>query len=191
MRAAFRPFVAGLSVLGLTLTPVAATAQATGVLYTVVVPAGGFGSSLFLRELLTSLAAARLFCQQLKDPTLQVDCLSDRLENVAAEIPEDTDYDEVRSILAQTSADLGALARKNRDRDRGRVTASQPGRGEAGATRPLRPIAPASLAAVNAEAVAILDEATTQLLRSADTRNRSQYARIAQALESNKVLLRS
>ncbi|MEP5213507.1 hypothetical protein [Sulfitobacter pontiacus] len=191
MRAIFRPVVTGLSIAGLALSPVAVAAQSSGVLYTVVVPAGGFGSSLFLRELLGSLAAARLFCQQIEDQSLQVDCLSDRLEQVADEIPDGTDYDEVRSILADTSAKLGTLARQNRDRSRGKVKASQPGQGPEGTTRPLNAVAPASLTAVNAQAVDILEEAKTKLLRSADTKNRNQYARIAQALESNKVLLRS
>ncbi len=191
MRAFFRPLVTGLSVAGLTVTPVMVSAQSTGVLFTVVVPAGGFGSSLFLRDLLGSMAAARLFCQQIQDQSLQVDCLSDRLEQVADEIPEGTDYDEVRSILTETSAELGALARQNRDRSRGRVKASQPGKGPEGTTRPLNAIAPDALAAVNTQAVDILEEAKTKLLRSADNSNRSQYTRIAQALESNKVLLRS
>ncbi len=93
MRAIFRPVVTGLSIAGLALSPVAVAAQSSGVLYTVVVPAGGFGSSLFLRELLGALAAARLFCQQIEDQSLQVDCLSDRLEQVADEIPDGTDYD--------------------------------------------------------------------------------------------------
>lgn len=191
MRAVLRPVVTTLSIVSMTLAPGLVSAQSTGVLFTVVVPAGGFGSSLYLRELLSSLTAARLFCQQLNDETLQVDCLSDRLEQVAQEIPEDTDYDEVRSILADTSAQLGELARANHDRARGRLRATQPGQGEKGATRPLRPIAPDALAAVNAQAVDILEEAKTKLLRSADGKNRNQYARIAQALESNKVLLRS
>ena len=59
-------------------------------------------------------------------------------------------------------------------------------------TRPLVPVEAASVAAVNAEAVAILEEAETILLRSADTgEQRTQYSRIADALDSNKVLLRS
>lgn len=191
MHALFRPFVAGIVSAGMAIAPVAAGAQSGGVLFKVVVPAGGFGSSLYLKELLGSLTAVQLFCQQLEDQTLQVDCLSDRLKKVAEEIPEGTDYDEVRGILAETSAELGALARANQDRSRGRVTASQPSRGSDSATRPLRPIAPDALAAVNAQAIDILEQATTRLLRSADSKNRNQYARIAQALESNKVLLRS
>ena len=176
----------------LVTAPHMATAQNSGgLLYTVVVPSGGFGSSLFLKELLTSLTAARLFCEQLNDETLQVDCLSERLEQISSEIPEDTDYDEVRDVLANTAAELGALARQNRDRSRPRVNAASPNDPASGTSRPLLPIAPDRLAEVNAAASAILDDATTVLLRSADKSNRNQYTRIAQALESNKVLLRS
>ena len=58
--------------------------------------------------------------------------------------------------------------------------------------RPLVAVDAAQLAAVNQQAEAILDEARTVLLRSSGSNQRkSQYTRIAQALDSSKVLLRS
>ena len=54
------------------------------------------------------------------------------------------------------------------------------------------PVSDAPAADVNPRATAILQEAQTGLLRSADTADkRAQYARIADAIGSNKVLLRA
>ncbi|WP_264212922.1 hypothetical protein [Leisingera thetidis] len=162
-------------------------------MYTVVVPAGEFGSAAFLAELLGTLAAAKAFCRATGDSALQVDCLSERLETAAGSIPEGTDYDEVRGVLQDTSQRLKRLARQNRDPDRRRVTvssATDPGERTA---RPLTPVSASSQAAVNREAARILEEAATTLLRSAETaqRRQTQYAQIAAAIDSNKVLLRS
>jgi hypothetical protein len=57
----------------------------------------------------------------------------------------------------------------------------------------LTPVNPARAAQVNQQASAILDQAQTVLLRSAEAaeERRSQYVQIAEALGSNKVLLRS
>ncbi len=189
-RAPGRTLLSAVVSAGMIAAPQASLAQESGFLFTVIVPSGEFGSSLFLKELLGGLAAARVFCEQLQDDTLEVDCLAERLQHVSDEIPGGTDYDEVRAVIADTATQLGTLARQNRDRDRRRVTAGRPGSTEQ-TSRPLRPVSAESLASVNAQAINILEEAKTKLLRSADSKNRSQYTRIAQALDSNKVLLRS
>ncbi|WP_428926084.1 hypothetical protein [Marinibacterium sp. SX1] len=191
---------AGLASISLAVAPLIAgplAAQtAPGALYTVVVPAGQFGSSAYLTHVLQGLSAARAFCAALNDETLNVDCLAERLAEIGEEVPDDTDYVEIRSILNDTADQLADLARTNRDSGRSRVTASQPGQEPgtivAQTTRPLVPVRPETLAAVNSQAVAILEETETLLLRSAASGEQStQYARIADALDSNKVLLRS
>ncbi|MCG7624557.1 MULTISPECIES: hypothetical protein [unclassified Epibacterium] len=160
--------------------------------YTVVVPSGQFGSANFLKELVRSLATIQAFCGGLEDRSYRVDCMAERLQAVSGEIPEGTDYDEVRSVLAEASAKLETLARDNRDRSKGRINVSSAKAGGGATARPLVAVDAAELAAVNQQAEAILDEARTVLLRSAGSRQRqSQYTRIAQALDSSKVLLRS
>ncbi|KIC18950.1 hypothetical protein RA20_13265 [Leisingera sp. ANG-Vp] len=189
---AIKCLTAGVSCLGLAATP--ALAQGPGaIIYTVVVPAGEFGSAAFLTEILGSLTAAKAFCRATGDSALQVDCLSERLETAAADIPRGTDYDEVRGVLQDTSDRLKRLARQNRDPGRSRVTVSSSTNPAERTSRPLTPVSAAAQAEVNREAVLILQEAATILLRSAQAaqERQEQYAQIAEAIDSNKVLLRS
>ena len=186
-----------LASLSLATAPPLVAQTVPGALYTVVVPSSEFGSPAYLTHVLQGLTAARAFCGAIGDDTLNVDCLSERLAEIGAQVPDGTDYVEVRSVLNDTAGKLQDLARANRDSGRGRITVSQPGPEPgtvlAETTRPLVPVKPAAVAAVNAQAVAILEEAETVLLRSAGTegQKRTQYTRIADALDSNKVLLRS
>ncbi|WP_241479124.1 hypothetical protein [Leisingera sp. ANG-M1] len=176
------------------MAAVPASAQAPGsIVYTVVVPAGEFGSAAFLAELLGTLAAAKAFCRSTGDSALQVDCLSERLENAAAGIPQGTDYDEVRGVLKDTSDRLKRLARQNRDPDRRRVTVASTANPAERTTRPLTPVSAAAQAEVNLQAARILEDAATVLLRSSEQAQarQNQYAQIAAAIDSNKVLLRS
>ncbi|MEM8732435.1 MAG: hypothetical protein AAGF79_21205 [Pseudomonadota bacterium] len=186
-----------LTSVALAVAPPLAAQSVPGALYTVVVPTGQFGSSAYLTHVLQGLAAARAFCTALNDPSLNIDCLAERLSDLSDAVPEDSDYAEVRSVLNDASTQLSDLARANRDSTRGRVTATQPGPEPgtvlAQTSRPLVPVSPAALPGVNRDAVAILDEAETVLLRSAEASSdkRTQYTRIADAIDSNKVLLRS
>lgn len=187
-------------VVGLTLAAstgsAAGVAQAqvgAGVLYTVIVPAGDFGSANFTRQLVSSLATAKAFCGGLDQSAYRVDCLAERLQVVSDDIPEGTDYDEVRQVLKDASAEMALLARDNRDPDLPKAPASRQGDSSERSTRPLTPVSSAVQAEVGERAIAILEQAQTQLLRSAEGSNsRSlQYAQIAQAIDSTKVLLRS
>jgi len=187
-------------VVGLTLAasagiaPVLARAQVgASVLYTVIVPAGDFGSANFTRQLVSSLATAKAFCGGLDQSAYRVDCLAERLQVVSDDIPEGTDYDEVRQVLKDASAEMALLARNNRDPDLPKAPASRQGDSSERSSRPLTPVSSAAQAEVGERAIAILEQAQTQLLRSADSSNsRSlQYAQIAQAIDSTKVLLRS
>lgn len=187
--------VVGLTLAATTGTaPAGAWAQAgVSVLYTVIVPAGDFGSANFTRQLVSSLATAKAFCGGLDKSAYRVDCLAERLQVVSDGIPEDSDYDEVRQVLNAASAEMAQLARNNRDADLPRAPASRQGDSSERTTRPLTPISAAAQAEVGQQAIAILEQAQTQLLRSAEGSNsRSlQYAQIAQAIDSTKVLLRS
>lgn len=170
----------------------AAVAQGVpGAVYTITIPSSQFGSPAFLSHLVGSIGASQAFCSALKDPTLNVDCLAERLGAVSDQIPSGTDYDEVRKVLDDASKKLNRLARSNQDTSRRAVQATQPNGG--GTTRPILAVAPSSVASVNADAAAILQEAQTILLRSAEgnATKASQYTQIADAIDSNKVLLRS
>jgi ABC-type transporter Mla subunit MlaD len=164
--------------------------------YKVILPATGFGSTNYTEVLTSSIAAAQQFCADLNNDSYTVDCLAERLGNISDDIPPGTDYQEVKQILQDTSDQLENLARQNRDPNqaRGRATrAATDTTPELTTTRPLTPVTPQSLPQVNQQAAAILDNTETLLLRSAAgaESKAQQYSRIAEALNSSKVLLRS
>ncbi len=191
--ARLRKFIAALSCVALS-GPSVVLAQTPGVLvYTVIVPAGHFGSPAFTTVVVNGIAAARAFCADLNDDAYRVDCLAERLGVVADGIPADSDYGDVQAVLKETSRKLNDLARANRDRNRSAARAARGGDATSErTTRRLVPVSPGAFASVNQQATAILEETQTVLLRSADTPNQlAQYSRIAEAVGSNKVLLRA
>lgn len=173
--------------------PTLVHAQApVGGVVTFVVPAGGFGSSRFTDVIVGSLSAASKFCGAL-DSAYRVDCLAERIGKMAADIPEDTDYEEIKDVLNQTSQDMANLARRNRDSSKPRQNVSTGGSSPQATTRPLTAVRADSQASVNQQAEAILQNTETLLLRTPDddTGKKLHYTRIAEAIGSNKTLLRS
>ncbi len=175
---------------GLALSGIPVSAQAV---YTVILPAGEFGSKTYTDVLTGNIAAAQAFCGELGNDSYKVDCLAERLGEIADDIPRNTDYAEVRAILKDTSDQLADLARANRDPNQVRGRAVERGATPMRTSRPLNPVTPSALPGVNRQASAILDNTRTLLLRSAESSESKalQYSRIADALGSTKVLLRS
>ena len=133
-------------------------------------------------------AAVRL-CSGVGGP-YRVDCLADQLASTAASLPDTGDYAEAKAAIEDAAQKLHALARANADAGAPRVTARM---GDVRTSRPIIPVAPEAQAEVNVQADAILSEAATVLLRSADNSPQLQddYIQIATAVGSTKVLLRS
>ena len=173
--------------------PLVSAAPVPGVVYTVILPAGEFGSQAFTAAMVGSFAAAKKFCAEIGDTAYRVDCLAERFGVIAGTVPRDSDYADLQKVLKTTSDRLAALARANRDPNLPRGRATRPGAKPETTTRPLTPVAPAASAKVNQQAQAILQETQTLLLRSAESSKSKQvqYARIADAIGSNKVLLRA
>lgn len=161
-------------------------------IYTVILPPGEFGSIAYTSVVVGGLAAVREFCAELKDTAYRVDCLAERFGALAKSIPKNSDYDEVQKALKSASDQLAELARNNRDRSLPRGRATRPGSSQT-TSRPLTPVSSAAAAQVNQQAQVILAETQTLLLRSAEGSQSkiSQYAQIADAIGSNKVLLRA
>lgn len=193
----FRKFGLAASLTAATVTGAPLFAQALPpVVYTVIIPPTGFGSTNYTDVVTGSIASAQQFCAEIEGDSYRVDCLAERLETISNDIPQGTDYQEVKQILKDTSNQLEALARQNRDSSlpRGRATRAATDTTPAVSTsRPLTPVAPEALPQVNQQAAAILDNTETLLLRSAagSESKTQQYSRIAEALNSSKVLLRS
>lgn len=133
-----------------------------------------------------------LFCAPL-EPSYRVDCLADGLASAARELSRRGDLSAARGVLEKTSRDLAALARANADPDQPRGRASRAGQAPRTSSRPLTPVRPEAQASVNAQALAIIEEAETVLLRSAgfDSAPSADLRTIAEAVGSTKVLLRS
>jgi hypothetical protein len=112
---------------------------------------------------------------------------------MANSIPQDTDYDEIRAVLDSTADEMAALVRSNRDSNKPRERVSAGGTVPQATTRPLSPVRESDLASVNQRAAAILEQTQTMLLRTPEdgTGKNAHYTRIADALGSNKTLLRS
>ncbi|WP_264214511.1 hypothetical protein [Leisingera thetidis] len=99
----------------------------------------------------------------------------------------------VRKVLRQASRDLRQIALENRDPAKPRAKLRTIDNTQK-SNRPLIAVAPERQAIAAAQAFAVLEQAQTQLLRSAETsptRSIVRYQRIAAAINSSKVLLRS
>lgn len=150
-------------------------------------------SSSGTTALVNSINAASSVCSQIGSEYF-VDCMGERLDRLAAQMPSHGDYAEAQQILENAAAKLRTLARRHQDIAAPRVRLKLQENGKSKLARPIVATKASSRAAVRQEASAILQEAETQLLRSAanSVKRRSHYEQIAQAVgSSNKVLLRS
>ena len=141
----------------------------------------------------TAISEVQEFCRRIEPKEYQIDCLAERLEATARSLPITGEYADVRRAILQASERLATVARRNRSPSLPAATARAANNPSRATSRPLVPVASERLAAANREAVAIIEETETMLLRSAESpENRmSHYQRIAAAVGSNKVLLRS
>ncbi|MCX7560414.1 hypothetical protein OS190_12625 [Sulfitobacter sp. F26204] len=123
----------------------------------------------------------------------EIDCLSLNYRETAKKLAERGDYGEARTVLLDTADQLDALVQSNRDSTKPRIQVKDKSNGRKLHKRALTPVKPQSLARVKRQAIPILEEASTKLLRSASSSSTKSvhYQRIAAAVSSNKVLLRS
>lgn len=139
----------------------------------------------------SSISAAARFCAALPG-TFQVDCLSERLMNISQRLRNEPGMAEASKALMDASQSLNRVAWANMSttqeptRFRDQTTSAQN-------TRPIIPVSESRVDSALAQADVILDQTETVLLRSAEgSADRAvQYQRIAEAINSDKVLLRS
>ena len=128
------------------------------------------------------------------DLTWRVDCLSVELQRAADNLPKTSAYGPARAEVVAAAKKLQEIARANADPARPAIVRKAIVAGRTVKTpRPITPIAPERVAAANAQAEAVIAELSTQLLRSAPSTPtaRVELARVAQAIDSSKILLRS
>ncbi len=159
-----------------------------------VEPGFGVYSDVATDALVRDLTTASEFCRQIGESEYVIDCLGDRLAEIAKRLPANGAYAESREALAAAAQKLDALVRENASNALPPLrVATRSLSGGGSQNRVLRAVDAANVAAVTEQAVAILQEAETLLLRSAESsqRRRVHYQRIATAVGSNKLLLRS
>lgn len=124
-------------------------------------------------------------------PVYRIDCLRQRLADIAQRIPAGPAYSEARQIISRASSKLGRIqagitdAKAPRQRSRANPRLKQ--------TKTYAAVKREKLSKAMEQARQVIDEASTQLLRAAENSEKraSHYQQIAAALDSTKVLLRS
>ncbi|MGB3245135.1 MAG: hypothetical protein WBB25_11410 [Sulfitobacter sp.] len=139
------------------------------------------------------IADAYRLCANLPQKEYTVDCLGERMAELAETLPDAGDYVEAKAVLEDTAQKLRSVARRNRSATKPVARVRSTVRSTPVVTAPLTPVKTEAVEASLAEAVQILDEAETTLLRSTGSSDRRKvhYQAMAAAVGSNKILLRS
>ena len=141
-------------------------------------------------QVIIDFNGAIAFCGAIGSEEYVIDCLSERLEVIAAKLPETGEFAEMRTAIADASAQLGALAAQNQSDTLASGVARS---ADTVTTRPLRPVATETLAASLQAADAIVAQTQIVLLRSSsNSQNRSlDFQRVAAVVGTSRSLLRS
>lgn len=133
------------------------------------------------------------FCGAIGAEEYVIDCLSERLDVIASQLPDTGEFAEMRTAIADASAQLGAIATANQSPVLPSGIARSTGAEPVVTTRPLRPVATETLTASLQAADAIVAQAEVVLLRSAtNSENRSlDFQRVAAVMGTSRSLLRS
>ncbi len=144
-------------------------------------------------SVVASLQASTRYCTPLVATEYVIDCLAERLGSLSKQLEGQDGFEEVQAILETTARDLNQIARQNRSATLAAATFATQGQTSVQTTRRLIPVDEARMEDAVSQALAVIAETETLLLRSADdsTDRSIQFQQIAAAVGSNKVLLRS
>ena len=144
-------------------------------------------------QIVNQLGQIQRICEFMGDE-YKIACFATTYRDLAEEMPANGDYAEAREVLLDTARKLDTLYRRNLDRQKPALTARiRTDNGRTKPTPPMRAVRADRAPQLNQQAANIVAEAETVLLRSAssDASRAIHYQRIAAAVGSNKVLLRS
>lgn len=138
--------------------------------------------------LVAMLADGTKQCARLKDPALNLDCLSYEYWLAAQNLSWKSGYGSARVALLRAADQLHSLARENADPSRPDVRVTLGGKPSQRKLTPVR-----MTPQVAAKAAAIVEETKLVLLRSSEgsEQRRTAYVQVAAIVGSTKVLLRS
>jgi hypothetical protein len=127
------------------------------------------------------------------DPVYRIDCLRQNLDHLIRSMPSSGDYRQARQILERASRRLGAIVNKYDDPETPRLKPRSRANPRFLQNRSYRAVKRRQLGRALAEARQVIQEASTQLLRSSENSvaRLAHYETMAVAVNSTKVLLRS
>lgn len=131
-------------------------------------------------------------CQLLPEE-YRIDCLGKGYSQVAQDVPQVADYQPVRDELARAGRRLQAIALKNLDEAKQERKLPKTARDTRNYNWASKPVKVEKLAAATEEAIGVVEEAQTRLLRSAENsaRRRIHYQRVSRSLGASRRILRS
>ncbi|MCO6186288.1 hypothetical protein [Rhizobium sp. L1K21] len=127
------------------------------------------------------------------DEVYRIDCLRRNIELIAKSLPRGSDYREARQILLKASSALDRIVRQNADTRAPTLEKKPNANRRFKKAQRYRAVRRDRLANAMSQARAVIEEARTELLRSAENSQArlAHYQTIATAVGSTKVLLRS
>lgn len=155
-------------------------------------------------EIVMQLQDINIFCGRIPE-IYRIDCLADQYAEISRSLPYGRSTGLLKRELFRASHELAKISQcRTKYSGSGEdcfvdasVQTIQPsaviGSRTLESSRPLTPIKTQKLAAARTAATFVVEETMTVLLRSTESssKRREQFARIVQAMDSNKVLLRS
>lgn len=145
-------------------------------------------------ELRESIAVANEICSWFP-VEVRIDCIADRFEAIARSIPSTGEYAPVRAALEEAAAQLRGISGKyaNAGSTSQLFQAPSPVDGSPVRTSRLTSVSPDLQSTALSEALEVVDELETKLLRSAENSRKRQvhFQEISASISSTKVLLRS
>lgn len=178
------------------------TAPTSGPTGNTTTPNVGFGDSdvggetgletAFTTSIIRNVEAVKAECGRY-DPVYRIDCLQRGLRLTAQRIPRNAAYGDMKRAILRAADKLDAIVRANVDTRAPKLDAKPGANPRFARNRSYRAIKRENLAKAMAAASQVVDELQTELLRAADNSEKRQqhYQRVAVAVQSTKVLLRS
>jgi hypothetical protein len=144
-------------------------------------------------DLVRILLHANDTCDERIERRYRVDCLRIYYGWAADLLPDSGDYLDIKKALRKAEKQLSAIVSKNVDREAPVITPREGHRKSAKKMPPLRAVKPAAEKKAIAQAEAVVKETELVILRSGEDPDRrtAHFSAVAEAVDSNLVVLRS
>ncbi|MCV2889009.1 hypothetical protein [Ruegeria aquimaris] len=143
-------------------------------------------------RIVKALNSAAEFCRSKADRAFVLDCMNYEYWQIVNALPKTGEYAEVRVALEGAAKNMSALVKRHGTQTSAK-TLSRGGSQPKTTTRKIAPVPASAVSTTARQAANAIAEAQTVLLRSTGNSDlrRVQFQRIAQAMDSGAILLRS